>query len=256
MKETIKSIFYRLLEIANRGKGVERTINGNKVRFPASWSRYFAQNYERENFKFIEASVHRGDIVIDIGAHIGLYGVVLGQIVGDKGHVYCFEPTPSTHSVLQKTIKINDLSQVVTPRTEALSDAKGQSFFYVSDIDGDNSNTLVGTRGMSKTKVDIDLISVDEFVQDQKLNRLDFIKIDAEGNEHKVLLGMTETILRFQPKIILALHPKAILEAGSSLPEIWSFLTEHNMIVSNEKGQISEGYFCDQNDLFDVHITF
>src|SRR5262245_47046773 len=107
-------------------KGINCHFEGNTVRIPARYHRYFPRDYEQENFRFINEHVSRGMTIFDIGAHIGLMTVPLAKRAGCEGNVFAFEPTPTTVEVLKKTVKLNGLSNVSIEPC-AISDKKGTS---------------------------------------------------------------------------------------------------------------------------------
>jgi hypothetical protein len=102
--------------------------------------------------------------------------------------------------------------------------------------------------------IKVKLYSIDDFVETEKIEKADFIKIDAEGAELKVLKGAGKTISRFHPEIILALHPKSISNFGDSLSEIWSLVTAMEYTVSLNGKNMSENEFCSKENLFDVFL--
>ena len=88
----LKAIYYDVL-VALFGKaGVPITINGYKFRFSPRHYKWFPENYERENFDMIRRYLAEGSVCVDIGAHFGLYAVVLAKYYDCR--VYAFEPTP------------------------------------------------------------------------------------------------------------------------------------------------------------------
>jgi FkbM family methyltransferase len=251
LKETV----YKLWNIATLGKGTEKHISGFSLRLPVRYSKYFPQDYERDNFKFLEEHCVKGSVVVDIGAHIGLFAVRAAQLTGEIGKVYAFEPTPKTNALLQKTIQINGMEEIIEARHEAIAEKDGLTYFNISDTEGDNSNSLVEYRlDKHLNKVEVKIVSLDNFVSSKSLKKLDFIKIDAEGYEYNVLEGAIETFNTLRPKGILALHPEGIKSNGNSLNDIYDTLERVNYEIIYEKRQFSREEFCKKNELFDVHL--
>ena len=73
----------------------------------------FNPNYEKDEFDLVKRTIKKGDVVLDIGANIGVYTVLFAEIVGDKGRVYAFEPDPKNFALLKKNIEINKYKNVV-----------------------------------------------------------------------------------------------------------------------------------------------
>lgn len=248
----IKEIAYKALDTLTPGSGVEKEICGERIRFPARWSRYYESDYEPETFRFFRENLRAGDIVLDIGAHIGLFSVVAARLVGDGGNVLAFEPTPFTRDVLREVIELNGCDNVVEIRSEAVSAAKGETVFFDTGDSISNANSLVRT-ARSKTEIPIILTSVDDFARERNL-RIDCLKIDVEGVELDLLRGARETFLRQRPVARLGLHPPFIAENGQSLDEIWQVLDEYRMQISFDGEPVEKEWFCSQPALFDVNL--
>jgi FkbM family methyltransferase len=253
----LKKVLYRLADLLLLNKGVPRSINGISIRFPARWSRYFEESYEGPNVAFFKSHAKNGMSVIDIGAHIGVMSVSIVKLSGPDTKVYSFEPTPSTMDVFKEVIRLNHMEKQIIPLPDAISDSRGKVRFYISSIEGNNSNTLIKYRGETAAEqmVEVNTISIDEFKSSRNIKKLDFIKIDAEGAELKVLRGAKNTFLQDRPIAILALHPNAIVAGGDTLEQIWDFISLLKYTVVYNSKELNKESFCTISDLFDVHLT-
>src|SRR4051794_10550225 len=90
--EPLKSAVY-WLAARLAPNGVERTVNGEQLRWPAAWSRHYPREYQRPTHSFLERHVTRESLAIDGGAHIGLFTVAMARRVGRGGHVVSVEPS-------------------------------------------------------------------------------------------------------------------------------------------------------------------
>ncbi|HKZ67502.1 MAG TPA: FkbM family methyltransferase [Chitinophagaceae bacterium] len=252
MKETI----YKIFDLVTSGKGIKRNISGFSLRLPSRYYKYFKQDYELNNINFLNNQVEKGMTVIDIGAHIGLLSTIIAQKVGNSGKVYSFEPTPSTFQLLQKTIAINNHKEIIIPFNKAVSDKSGTTTFYITDKAAHNSNSLANTKreNVKEYAIEVNLVSVDDFALENKLSKIDLIKIDAEGAELSVLKGAEKTIDTFKPKILLALHPPSIISFGDSLPAIWDFAVSKGYKVYYKNEEITRDFFENEKGLFDVFL--
>ncbi|PCJ89758.1 MAG: hypothetical protein COA57_00975 [Flavobacteriales bacterium] len=251
----MKEFLYKLLDILVLGKGITRNINGCSIRLPTRYFRYFKSDYEKDNFDFLKRYLKDGMYAIDIGAHIGLLTIFMAKLVGRKGKIFSFEPTPSTFKLLKKTISINDLSKVVILLNKAVSKHHGKAVFYATELEAHNSNSLVeNTRSIyNENSIEVEVTSVDYFVANNSTN-IDLIKIDAEGVELSVLTGAYKTIEKYSPNILLALHPNSIEKNGDSLLEIWNYISQFDYTIKWKGQVINKEKFCNQTGLFDVHI--
>jgi FkbM family methyltransferase len=248
-----KNVAYGALNLSTAGRGVRRTISGEEIRFPARWSRYYEQNYEPDTFSFLREHCHSGQTVFDVGAHIGLFSVVMAKLVGPTGQVYSFEPTPFTNSVLRETVRLNNVQSVVEVRAEAMSRTSGSATFYDTGDQGSNANSLVPSQ-RTQEGYSVPTVALDDFVGQRGL-RMNCLKIDVEGAELEVLLGGQKTIPAFRPPTSLGLHPPFLGDSPSSvLMDIWKIVTEYGFTVCYHSKQVDVGWFCDQSILFDVHL--
>jgi len=252
IKENLKNLAYSFLNLINGGKGIVREINGMKVRFPAKWSRYYESDYEAENYNFLRDYVKPGMHVIDIGAHIGLFSATCSTLVGPKGKIVSFEPTPGTFNVLRETLTLNQCNNV-QPVQAAVSNRTGTDTFYISHVAACNSNSLVKNKeGDEVTAYDVKLVTIDSIITDNLLQP-SLIKIEAEGAELDVLKGGTTTFATYKPVLILGLHPDFIRLKGDSLEEIWDLLVANKYEIRKEKKVMMKTDFCNQPLIFDVH---
>lgn len=251
----MKEFLYKLLDLFTGSKGLSKSINGFSVKLPTRYINYFPADYEQENFKFLKQHVSENDHVLDIGAHIGLFAVIAAKLTGNKGMVYAFEPSADTSALLEKTILINRLNDVIELHKEAMGASSGKATFYVSDVKGDNSNSMVSYKEDRKLhSIEIDMLSVDDFVKSKNLRSLAFIKIDVEGAEYDTLCGAVNTFKNLRPACIVAIHPEPIAAKGDSLEKIYDLLTGCNYSIYYQEKIISKEAFCSNRELIDLHI--
>lgn len=249
----IKLILYKLLDIITLGKGIKRNFKGNTVRVPTRYFRYFPNGYEDDTFEFVNKEIKEGMVVLDIGAHIGIIAVPLAKKVGANGKVYAFEPTPTTVSILKETIRINNIKNI-SVQPYALANTKGKLIFYTSDNKVDNSNSLIDNHRLDRkeNKIEVEVNTLDDFKVSSNISKIDFIKIDVEGAELRVLKGAAKTIGQDKPKMVLSMHPASIKNSGDSAEEIWNFLNGYGYKILLENKEMSKEDFISRQGLFDV----
>jgi len=248
----VKDIGYRTLDAVTLGRGIRRSIGGEAVRFPAKWSRYYPADYEPETFRFFREHLKGGETVLDIGAHIGLFSVVASRLVGPRGKVFSFEPTPFTRGVLERVIDVNGCGGNVEIRPEAVSSKCGEAIFFDTGNELSNANSLVRS-DLSRGELPITLVSIDHFARERGL-KIDCMKIDVEGAELDVLLGAPETFAHQRPVARLGLHPVFVGQNGQTLDDIWRVVADHGYAVTFNGEQVEREWFVDQTDLFDVNL--
>ncbi|MBS1512374.1 MAG: FkbM family methyltransferase [Bacteroidetes bacterium] len=252
----MKELVYKIIDLFTLGTGLKKKFNGFPVKIPTRFINYFPSDYEKENYAFLKAQTKQGGVVLDIGAHIGLFSVISSQITGDTGKVFAFEPSPTTTEMLQKTIRINHKGNVIEPVQQAMSNEVGKITFYVSEDKIDNSNSLVEYLDDRKLKgIEVDMNTIDNFVAQKKLTAVNFIKIDVEGAEYDTLRGGTNTFLNLKPACILAIHPTPIKAKGDKLEDIYDYILKLNYSISYNDAPISKDAFCANTELIDLHIV-
>lgn len=149
-----------------------------------------------------QVNISDGDIVLDLGGNIGTTSLLFSKLVGDQGRVFTFEPI--VYELCKKNIQSNHATNV-TVIPKGVSDKSGETEFEVSDfcIDSAISQKQSGTREErvdSSTRIRAQLVSLDEWIEEVKLPRVDFIKVDIEGAEELALRGAEKLIETYKPK--------------------------------------------------------
>jgi FkbM family methyltransferase len=140
-----------------------------------------------------------GDIVLDLGACLGDTALAFAIAVGEKGQTYSFDPLPRHKIIFKENMRKNpDLASRITFVEKAVSEASDELVGFSQAAAGSRFDTA----GLLKVKT----ISVDDFVESERLTRVDFIKMDIEGSEHSALLGSRATIERFCPKLAISIY--------------------------------------------------
>lgn len=145
-------------------------------------------------FKYL----HAGATFIDIGANIGQHSMYAASIVGKKGSVHSFEPIPFLCKQLQESSKYNHFESTIHAHNCALGKTESLEKLYVSKNIGGSS--LVND---DETK---EIITVHVKNGDRELSKLPsvtLIKIDVEGYEYEVLLGIEKTLSKHKPAILI-----------------------------------------------------
>ena len=164
--------------------------------------------------EIIEKFSRPGNTVMDIGANIGEWTLRMANTVGVEGRVYSFEPIPLINKSLNKTLRINNLSQVTLCQL-ALGDQSGDLEFTIpidsndraihgeSRLGTEEGNWNIYTEVKSTKNIKVKTSTLDQFSSERSIDRLDFVKIDVEGKELGILEGGQETFSRFTPALIL-----------------------------------------------------
>ncbi|MFB5649512.1 FkbM family methyltransferase [Leptospira wolffii] len=165
--------------------------------------RYFAQKFLgalEPEMKFLKSLSGPGKLVLDIGANRGIYAYALSKIA-EK--VVCFEPIPECSKYI-RDFKSNKIEVI----SVALSDKPGKLEFYIPILKG----RLTLTRAsLAKPDPPFESIQVEIRTLDSyDFPKIDFIKIDVEGFEAKVLQGGMNTLKRWTPNLLIEIDLRRI----------------------------------------------
>lgn len=145
-----------------------------------------------------------GDVALDIGANIGSIAVPMGKRVGPDGMIMAFEPQRAAYYCLCANIALTHLIKSVRAFNSAVSDHDGVISVPVVDVDkpynvgGVRLEDAVYDEKTRLPKEEVPCMRIDSM----GLERLDFVKIDVETMEHKVLAGASDTIAKLRPVIM------------------------------------------------------
>ena len=145
----------------------------------------------------VNVTVEVGDIVIDAGSWIGdfaAYASVRGATT------YAFEPVDDMYQYVVKTAELNGN---IIPVKKGLSDKSVTMEMFIS---GSSTATFLPEKKQGTAAAQVETITIDDFVHENHLPRVDFIKADIEGFERHMLAGAQETLARFAPKLALCTY--------------------------------------------------
>jgi FkbM family methyltransferase len=161
-------------------------------------------SYERSELDLVRKVVHSGQTVLDIGANIGLFSMIMAARVGPGGHVYAFEPMPMNADLLEHSIAENRFTERVTLERAAVGAESGEIQMIMPDYRLTSGGAHVYTSTMEQhahhTLSTVPLLHLDSYNLRQPVS---FIKIDVEGAEPLVFRG-AENLLRADRPIILS----------------------------------------------------
>lgn len=218
-KETIFVLFNRLY----------------KSCFPLYKLFYFAYKRwsDRDKIRLISGYVKRGMKVVDIGANIGFYTILLSRFVGKEGIVYAFEPDEDNFKYLKQLTR--NLGNVKLVRA-ACGEKNGRVYLYKSEKM--NVDHQVYNSGEARNKVEVEMVTVDDYLKGEK-GGVGFVKIDVQGYDCYAFKGMTETFARSSHTMMIGeLWPYGLRQAGSSADEYLSEVKQCGFdvfILSEEK---------------------
>lgn len=186
-----------------------------------------AYQYHRDLGARIQPLISSDSVIVDVGAHAGQHTKLFARMV-PQGHVYSFEPGVYARSILNIVFRVRRFANV-TLLPLGLSDAISTETLHVplkrhGTMGFGLSHLGPQMDGRKTVSEDIQLTTLDQFVKENNLSRLDFIKVDIEGWEAHFLRGAIESIKRLRPAIIMEVVAPVLARAGATPAEIFSAL--------------------------------
>jgi len=191
-----------------------RGIKRLAAALPIAWQQelkrhHFGRQIRRRSFRtdepeyeLLPSMVSSGDWVLDVGANVGHYTMRLSELVGERGRVICFEPVPETFELLAShatMASFRNISLINAAASESAAvasmriprfDETGLDNYYMAQLSRDGRGS-----GLQVLCLSIDSLELP--------NSIHLVKIDAEGHELSVLQGMTKTLGRDRPTLIV-----------------------------------------------------
>ena len=149
---------------------------------------------------FKEYQLKIGDVVIDAGAYVGVYAIIAAKLVGEEGKVFAFEPDKKNCEELQQNIKRNQIKNITIIQKGLWSESTKLGL----TTKGKDSTTFMINDGTSDGITSVKVTTIDDFVKENSIGRIDFIKMDIEGAEIEALKGSINTLKEFDVKLAIA----------------------------------------------------
>jgi FkbM family methyltransferase len=186
--------------------------------------------YDPNNLVVVGALLKNGSVFIDAGANMGYSSLLMANVVGETGHVYALEPSKRDYKRLEDNIELNGLSGTVSHYPYALADVKGSATLQVAGEERNALNTLgseFSVKGVEKISSEtVNTITLDEFIEEEEIRKVDVLKLDIEGSEFNALKGAMKTIQEHKPAIMLGVNITSLESCGADLIRIEKLLRE------------------------------
>jgi len=144
--------------------------------------------------KIFEESLNEGDVVIDVGANLGYYSLLSAKLIREKGRVYSFEPMSSAFERLKKNISLNEFKNIKLENKGVSDKEEKLEIFFQNEYE-------IGIDQKGE-KEEVNFITIDNYVEKNKIKKLSLLKVDTDGYDFNVLKGSLKTINKLKPKII------------------------------------------------------
>lgn len=182
--------------------------------------------YERRELALVRSLLRAGDVVVDVGAHVGYYALHAAALVGPAGRVHAFEPVPANARRLHENVALNGFENVVVNEA-AVSAEAGRRAFGVVEIPGESGWGSLLVAGQERSaEVEVEVVTLDSYARTAEPQGAALVKVDVQGNEMDVLAGARDLLAGAGPDVLCEADPYWLAQAGRSPAELIHFMTE------------------------------
>ena len=178
--------------------------------------------YKEGLFDPVKEDILKSKAIFDIGANIGWSAMYFSGL-NQEARIYAFEPHPRTFERAQGNFKLNNFPNVSFFQLGLGNKPDAVKLFEV-DVHNPGMNRIIPGSQDEFPYVTITIDTIDNFVATQKIERIDFIKIDVEGFEFNVLQGGRKTLQEQRPVLFIELDDNNLRENNSSAFELINLL--------------------------------
>jgi FkbM family methyltransferase len=165
-----------------------------------------------DEIRELSARLAPGAVFFDIGSYFGWYSLLLAKRF--HATAYAFEPVAANYELLVENCRLNPAVNVRTFQV-AMSDRVGEVCFHTPSADNRGTGRILDEGGQR-----VPATTLDAFVAEHGVQKIDAMKIDVEGAEVRVLAGARETLRRFRPVILSELNPRRLGFLGAGENEL------------------------------------
>lgn len=193
------------------------------------------QNWEPYETKIFLSKLKKGNVVVDIGAHIGYYTLLAAQAVGKTGTVFAFEPDPKNFALLKKNVKSNGYSNIVLMNKAVSNKTKKGTLFLNPTNSGDNR---IVSSNENRSSVQIDMTALDDFFT--ATQKVDLIKMDIQGHELSALQGAKRILATHSHLVIFTEFSPELIRMNGNTPLEYLLLLQKNKFLIKRIDEIQQ----------------
>jgi FkbM family methyltransferase len=158
--------------------------------------------YEGKSYHHFINSLKSNSTIIDIGSNIGTFSVFIAALLKGNANIFSYEPYIENYNLLKENIRLNGYENVISAFPLAVANEAGERSFYIDKDDNAMHSFFYETVNLLKVKT----ITLNEIFSENKIDKCDFLKIDAEGSEYEIILNSSDEIFGRIKIISLEFH--------------------------------------------------
>jgi FkbM family methyltransferase len=176
-----------------------------------------ADGWEKESVKLWIELCRDAKIIFDVGANTGIYALI-AKATNPHSKVYAFEPVARVFHKLQENISLNKFD--IIPIEKAVSNSDGTAIIYDTSSEHTYSVTVnknLASPGTNVFETKIETVTLNSFVRQNNIKKVDVIKIDVETHEPEVLEGFLDYLFEFKPSLLIEILTDEVGERVSAI---------------------------------------
>lgn len=196
--QTLIGIYFKIikkenaiLETRNNIKIKIRTDSTDIMQLGTVW---LAGDYEVSGF-----NIDKDDVVIDVGAHIGLFSLFISQYC-KHGKIFSYEPIKENFNILKENLELNNIKNII-PFNFAVSNQSGKSKIFINFDDSAHSIFNSG-----KDFIEVNSITIKSIFDQNKIENCNLLKLDCEGAEYEIVDSISKEYFLKIDKIMIEYH--------------------------------------------------
>lgn len=176
-------------------------------------------HYEPQETRWYVEHVGRGDTVVEAGANVGYFTLLLARLVGPEGRVVSYEPDPELAAILRRNVEVNGYADVVEVREAAVAAESGTATFYRAMKSSGDHRLHTHGEGRDRETFPVRVVRLDDDLArlDPPLDRpVDLVKMDIQGAEPLALAGMAGLLREHPPRrMLVEFWPQGLVQMGN-----------------------------------------
>lgn len=212
--------------------------------------------YEEETLRVLLAEIRPDDIALDVGANEGIFTAVMARLVGDGGKVIAIEPQSSLRDIIEINLRINGFERYRI-YARAFGGAEGSSAeLNVYPALNSGASSLLRRYRFSTVRETVGFVSPETVLADAAVSRFDFVKVDVEGFEHRVVESLLPLIRRGAVgKLLLDYHAPILAGHGIDPRAVHASLLDAGMRPRDPHRELSSYVLYESAPTADRSVT-
>ncbi len=211
LKKTIKNWHKILFDYLGLQKHpyLLKMRDGTRLKMIENDRGYIVVDENWNNYEFLDKDIKEKDLIIDVGGYIGDFSVYISRFTKNK--IYCLEPSKLNYNFVLENIKINNIKNIVPINMAVTKDGRNVSIRSATDSNFISSiyprvNHEPFEISKIENKGDIRSVTLEDFIRNNKIQKIDLLKIDVEGAEYEILFNLLDNVFEKIDKILAEIH--------------------------------------------------